>query len=255
MLLLTALTLLFPNAALQRDTLRAQPVVAMFAADAFDVSPIQWSAAPRYVLYADGTVIYRIDQRSEEPAYLTVTLSGSELATLLDSLALFPGFFRLGDRYANLPDNLEPPVYAVWAWDGSHGKQVALSGLLDSTARQVWPDSSGVRQLTPKAFINVARRLLDYRNPAAVPWYPTQFEIVLMVDDHSEPATPWPVDWPAYDGQRSFLDSRGRYHVPLTSSQVTAYLSCCRYAIFELGGKRWIGDVRPVLPGGRFWTP
>ncbi len=258
MSLLMTITLAGLGAAPQTDTAVIQPVVALFVYPAFDTSPIWWASAPQTVLYEDGTVIYSIQDRDEAPVYATIALSSSEYSNLLDSLALSPSFFELSDWYSNLPANYEPPSYAVWAWNGKQGKSVSLEGLLDSTARLFKPNSAGVQPRTPRAFVNAARRLLDFRHPGAVPWHPTQFEIVLDAFSSAGTTTPWPVDWPTLATRGSYRDATGRYHLPFTTNQVREYLD--RYApeahtrAFELSGGKWFGIVRPIFPGDCYWS-
>jgi len=254
MFLLTAIAIAGAGAALQTDTFPDRPVAAVFVYPAFDSDPIWWASAPHTVLYADRTIIYRMQNRSQSPTFATAKLSPMEYSSFIDALALSPGFFELSDWYGNLPANYEPWYYEVWAWDGKEGKTVSLEGLLDSTARLFKPNSSDTQPRTPRAFVNAARRLLDFSHPGAVAWYPTRFEIVLSKESPTDSDTPWPADWPPFDSDSTFVDARGDYHVPLSQIQMAEYLTCCVHALFDLGGATWRGIARPVIPGDRYWT-
>ncbi len=254
MFLLTAIALAGAGVALQSDTVPNRPVAAVFVYEAFDSDPIWWASAPHAVLYEDRTIIYRTEARDQAPTFATTKLSPTEFSSFIDSLALSPGFFELSDWYANLPANLEPWYYEVWAWDGKEGKTVSLEGLLDSTARLFKPNSTDIQPRTPQALVNAARRLLDYRHSGAEAWRPTRFEIVLTEEPERDSDTPWPSGWPAVGGQNSYVDARGNYHVSLTQAQIAEYLKCCVNALFDLSGKQWRGVARPVFPGDRFWA-
>jgi hypothetical protein len=258
MMVIAAVLILHADTLCHSDTGGRQPLVAVFAAGAFPVSPIRWSSTPLFALYDDGVIVYRTDTRSEDPAFESVRLSPMELSSFLDSLSLDPDFFRLNESYDNFPQVSDLGTYTIWAWRGDSGKSVALTGLLDFTSPFPRADPDSFASRTPSYFIWLYKRLLAYRHPGAKSWYPTHFEILL--DDFSFALTTlsWPVGWPRLDEPGSYRDNRGILHLPFTAAQVSQYLAV--YAAnthtraFELGGMKWFGVVRPVFPGERCWN-
>jgi len=258
-MILTSLLALGVGIVSPPDTTPKQPLVAMFSVGAFEVEPVWWGSSPWFVLYQDGTIIYRTVDENDSVAYLTVDLPPSATAALIDSLRLTPDFFLLRDHYNNVPAVSDQNTFILWAWNGDSAKKVMLTGVLDTTSIFARIDSALYRAQTPRVFLDAYLRLAAFRHPDARPWSPINFEIVLIDFPYAANRTAWPSGWPTLESPGSYMDHRGYYHIALKPSQaqdfLTHYGRDARSTGFTLAGKVWVGLLRPLLPGDRLWNP
>jgi hypothetical protein len=200
------------------------------------------SDTPSFVLYEDGTLIYR-GKVKETSQYLSVKLSGQETMTLLrsirpDELGKLEGSYKLSD-FTDQPTN----VLIFWTPGLDGRKEVSVYGSL--RAFETRP------AILPEALWSALKSLRSYQKPMATPWMPPYVEVMVWPFDYAKESANWPAQWPGLD------DSMTRKHGDLYSifinssrlEEIKAFKNGLKpKQAVKLNNKKWAMELRFPFP-------
>lgn len=217
-------------------TADAAPVIVYIETDPWAM--VIGSDSPRFVLYDDGTVIYRTDA-----GYQAVTLAPADRATLAAKVKL--AGTKDYTQYTNVTD--QPSSIII---DFRDMLAVVAYG---ATSRHRKRGDAGDRLL---AMITLLR---EYRSPDAAPWEPEAIEVMIWPYEYApEASIIWPAEWPGLDHAATVPRGDGySLFVPTRDKDaLLAFLETrkARGAV-EIGGRKWAVSLRTPLPGEARWMP
>jgi hypothetical protein len=235
--LLAALALLLTAPALaQSPAAGAEPVIVYIETDPWAM--VIGSDSPQFVLYDDGTVIYRADD-----GYRSVTLTEAERAALTAkvSLAGIPDY----TDYTSATD--QPSSIII----DFRTKQAAVAYGATSQHRESGePDDKLLAMIT---------LLREYQSPDAAAWEPEAIEVMIWPYEYApEASINWPKAWPGLDHPATVQrgDSYSLF-VPISERQaLLAFLDTRKpRGAVKIGGRKWAVSLRTPLPGEARWMP
>lgn len=196
------------------------------------------SDSPRFVLYDDGTVIYRGDA-----GYQSVTLPAAESAALAAKVSLV-GIKDYTD-YTRVTD--QPSSIII---DFRTKQAVEAYG---ATSRHRQSGSRGDKLLTMIALLR------DYQSPEAKAWEPEAIEVMIWPYEYApEASIIWPDAWPGLEHPDTVQrgDSYSLF-VPIREKDaLLAFLETRQErGAVEIGGRKWAVSLRTPLPGEARWMP
>lgn len=141
--------------------------------------------SPTFCLYDTGIIIYKDGELND---YVSVKLNEKESDGFISSLNIAEAFYDL------------PRDIATSTWTDQFYNEITLN--LESSARvEVYGnlrDNDECRDNTPKPFLNLYDKLIEYKNSNTEIWRPKKIEVMLREFNYSreEPAK-WSADWPS----------------------------------------------------------
>lgn len=197
------------------------------------------SDSPTFALYDSGIIIYKDFDLKD---IVSVKLNSKEIEDFITSLNLSDSLFQLPNYISASDWTDKPDNELILNFDSL--KTIYVYGSL----RKV-PES---RQKTPKIFLDVFDKLIDYKNNNAEVWRPEKIEI--MVWDYSyspeEPAK-WPDAWPDLNDKNTIYND-GLYSIYLDSKYFDDFLNLIKNLgekqAVEIDGKKFAVSYRFPFP-------
>lgn len=262
-LLITAILPVHPMAHAQDDTPPApRPLVVLLEFDPWQM--VIGSDVPTFVLYEDGTIIYRNEaaepEATAEPSpdgvatpdvgLRTLKLDEDELAAFLAALAIGEDFYALEPSYDGPMVTDQPSIYlAVWTADGQP-KSVNVYGDLRH-------DVEDARNMTPAPFLALFDALVEFVGTAhegATAWLPDQLELMVWPYTSASSGAAWPEFLPTLDDPTT-LDRGGLWSVYVDGAlyaDVMAFLDDAAGTI-EIDGAYYSVMPRYPFPAEAVW--
>ncbi len=216
-----------------------EPIVVLIQYDPWAM--VIGSDSPIFVLYDDGTAIYR-----RGAAHYAVHLSPSELQAFLAKLR--PN--RLGDsRSIELSDSTDQPSTSIYVKVGSTSSRVSIYGSLRS------PEIKGA---LPIEVADIYETLSTFERQGGVPWLPNAVEVMIWPYEYApETSINWPEGWP--DTLHPLARQRGdgySIYLPATDYQALRdFLSTRRErGAVLINGRKWAVSFRLPFPKEARWS-
>jgi hypothetical protein len=144
------------------------------------------SDVPNFVLYEKGQIIYK-KIKKDTVEYKQLKLDPIQTQNFILDLGIQDALFRLSDHISASGATDQPTNELILNFDTL--KIITVYGMLrEKTAKG--------RLQTPKAFIDIYDKLINYDTSIAVAWVPKQIEIMAWNYGHSVISRPWPKGWP-----------------------------------------------------------
>ncbi|QDH34899.1 hypothetical protein [Porphyrobacter sp. YT40] len=197
----------------------AEPLIVYIETDPWAM--VIGSDSPRFVLYEDGTVIYRT-----ETGYQAVTLAAADSAALAAKVKLagindYTDYTKVTDQPSSIiidfRDKLAVVAYGATSQHRDRG---------DASDR----------------LLSMITLLREYRSPDAAPWEPDAIEVMIWPYEYApEASIIWPAEWPGLDHAATVQrgDSYSLF-IPISDKDaLLAFLETrkARGAV-EIGGKK-----------------
>lgn len=223
------------------------PVLGFFTIYAFPTASN--SDAPTFVMYSDGTVIFRDDATSTqtENRFLTTTLTPKEQSQLLDSLAPL----NTANATYDLSRRTCQPNNILSINTGKMKKRIRVSGILDTPYNPKAPDE---RKILPPPLISTTDRLRHFKHKNAKPWLPEYVQVRLRaLPNAKDEAKAWPSDLPDLNDERTQKLDTDEYSILVPISrydqlQALKTDQSARMAVVLLHGKKYIATYRMPFP-------
>lgn len=214
----------------------AEPVIVYIETDPWTM--VIGSDSTRFVLYQDGTVIYRTDA-----GYQSVTLAPADSAALAAKVRL-AGIKEHTD-YTNVTD--QPSSIII----DFRTKQAVMA--YGATSRHRKRGDRGDKLLT------MITLLSEYQSPDPKVWEPEAIEVMIWPYEYApEASIIWPETWPGLDHPATVQrgDSYSLF-VPISDKEaLMAFLETRKpRGAVEIGGRKWAVSLRTPLPGEARWMP
>jgi hypothetical protein len=212
----------------------AEPVIVYIETDPWAM--VIGSDSPRFVLYDDGTVIYRTDA-GYQAANLMATYSAALAAKVnLAGIKDYTDYTNATDQPSSIIIDFRDQMAAV-----AYG----------ATSRHRDRGDRSDRLLT------MITLLREYQNPDAKPWEPEAIEVMIWPYEYApEASIIWPAEWPGLDHPATVQrgDSYSLF-VPISEKgALLAFLETReRRGAVELGGRKWAVSLRTPLPREARW--
>ncbi len=218
---------------------QAEPIVVLIQYDPWAM--VIGSDSPMFVLYDDGTAIYR-----RGAGHYATQLSPSDLQAFLAELR--PD--RLGDqnRSIELSDSTDQPTTIIHVKAGSTYSHVSIYGPLRS------PEN---RAALPVEVAEIYERLSAFEWQGELPWLPNAVEVMIWPYEYApEESIIWPEDWP--DTRHPDAHQRGdgySIYIPATEYQALRdFLRTRRQrGAVLIDGRKWAASVRLPFPKEVRW--
>lgn len=215
----------------------AKPVIVYIETDPWAM--VIGSDSPRFVLYDDGTVIYRTDA-----GFRAVTLPEHARAALAAKVDL-TGIAEYTDYAEGVTDQPESIII-----DLRSERAVVAYG---ATSRHRQRGEAGDKLL------GMITLLREYQSPEAQAWEPDAIEVMIWPYEYAPDASiDWPKEWPGLDHPQT-VQRGDSYSIFIPIGQKEALLGFLetrkpRGAV-KIGGGKWAVSLRAPLPGEAFWMP
>lgn len=219
----------------------AEPLVVLISLPVW--SPDMGLESPDFVLYADGTAIYRHGE-----GFRTVRLEPSERDALVGELNI--------PVQAGLARH-----YEAESWTDGSNVTLYLYGADSPQTLSVYGDPSiaRVREKLPPPVVAAYDRLAHFDRPDAVAWMPERIEVVLGLYDPVPEGAPlaWPRGWPGLGDPRTVHWKDGRYSLYLPARDLPAldrlFARKAPGQPISIDGKSWGLMPRIPFPGEARW--
>ncbi|MDB5709381.1 MAG: putative lipoprotein [Sphingomonas bacterium] len=211
------------------------------------------SDSPTFVLYADGTVIYRAGE-----IYRSTKLDRDAKAALLNAL-LLDALSHQSGRYETTSDTDQATADLLF-----YGVPKPFSISIYGDAK-----APAVRAQLSDEIIAAYDLLRGFARPGATPWLPAQIEVLLMSYDNAiEPSIAWPKEWPglgsmkrkqhysmdAGSGPPLWIDEGSIYLPAKDLGRLQALLATEREkGAVLIGGRKWSVSPRLPFPREELW--
>lgn len=208
---------------------------------------------PIFVLYKDGTAIYREEMNSGFD-FRVIRLSSNRVKQLLDRLELDRiRDYRGSVLSATTAHDVGRVVLHSFSDDGEDF-EITIKG---------WFPSVGVAQSNgtelPSSLKRALRILDDFADPAAKVWVPEEYEIYMTPWVNSgQQLRDWPADWPrppSPEGDRQYSLQTIRLPGEEREKLVSIAGTPGEYAPagVRIGKEAWSVRYRPLFPGEDLW--
>ncbi|WP_162996415.1 hypothetical protein [Mucilaginibacter celer] len=162
------------------------------------------SDVPTFVLYQNGQIIYKKQVKNKVKYYKT-SIPKNEIQAafrklgVTDSLKALPSY--ISATYAT-----DQPTSELIINSDFHAQTLVYGSLRY--------EKSPAREKTPKAFLNVFDKLINFKDNKAKEWLPDSVEVMLTSYSYS-PETPmnWPAGWPDLKDKHTVQRSVDLYSV------------------------------------------
>lgn len=212
----------------------AAPVIVYIETDPWAM--VIGSDSPRFVLYDDGTVIYRSDA-----GYRAATLPAADSAALAAKVNLagikdYTDYTSATDQPSSIIIDFRDQL-AVVAY-GATSRHRTRGGASDK-------------------LLGMITLLREYQNPNAEAWEPEAIEVMIWPYEYApEASIIWPAEWPGLDHPATVKrgDSYSLFIPIRDKDALLAFLQTrmARGAV-EIGGKKWAVSLRTPLPQEAHW--
>jgi hypothetical protein len=234
-LLLTISGVFAVSVSAQTPSADASPLIVYIETDPWAM--VIGSDSPRFVLYDDGTAIYR-----SEEGYRAVTLTSEARTALADKINL-KGLDRYTDYAEGITDQPESIII-----DFRVRQAVLAYGATSRHRRRGGPGDPLIDMIT---------LLREYQSPDAKAWEPEAIEVMIWPYEYAPDASIiWPQEWPGLDHPATVQrgDSYSLF-VPISEKgALLAFLETReRRGAVELGGRKWAVSLRTPLPLEARW--
>nr|WP_294942850.1 hypothetical protein [uncultured Mucilaginibacter sp.] len=173
------------------------------------------SDVPSFAMYPNGQVIFK-KWANKTVKYYEANLSREEVQKTITSFGITDSLMKQR-RYIKASD-----------WTDQPTNQLILN--FDSVkVVNVYGDLRGkdgdVRKQTPKSFLAVYDKLIDFDNANKKEWLPDSVELMLTGYDHSpEKPLPWPALWPGLKDKSTVQRNPGLYSIYLDKKYFEEFL-------------------------------
>lgn len=222
-----------------------QPVVVFYTIEAF---PIAFgSNEPVFVMYSDGTTIFRDEKPDKGNVYhfKSTQLSSAEQKQVISSLAQLKGInaeyeiSRITCQPMNILSVRTPEIT----------KHVKVCGSLKIPFN---PKDPGERKALPPALNSAIDQLVHFKHAKAQAWLPEYITVeVSPYEESKEEPIKWPADWPDLNDERTQKTSYG-YTILLPSSKFAALQAMMKSkppaAAVLISGKKFLVRYRLAFP-------
>lgn len=168
------------------------------------------SDAPSFVLYDDGTVIFR---DAETFDYFTVTLDDEDKAAMREVIDV-DAFFALEEYYDGVPVT-DQPSNVIYVWHADDMKRVGAYGDLRSD-RPYGADIPSARDTVPDVLLDAFDMMAFYEHEKADPWLPEFIEVMVWPHNTLDFAD-WPDEWPSLNDECAVQRGEDSYSIYLPS--------------------------------------
>jgi len=207
--------------------------------------------SPSFVLYDDGTVIYRKYEHGIK--FLSVKLSAQERADVMQKIRQ-DDFDSLESRYDWSGGSTDQPADLMLRRisDGTY-KSVyvygSLQGITDAMAKTV--------RLLPVS-LSAFRFMSTYDNPTATEWWPDYIKLLIWpykVPENRHPdVVNWPEGWPGLDDATTVKVGDG-YELRLEKAKFLEIKGLVSRNVIRIDRKDWVmGRVLIPFPHEEIWT-
>jgi hypothetical protein len=236
-----------PDVAMAADNVTVgQPQLVFSTVEAFPTA--MNSEAPVFVLYSDGTTIFREESPDKDNVYnfKFAKLSSVERKQLISSLASLKnvdGSYSIS-RITCQPTNILAVHTDQWQ------KRVKVIGRV---SRPFDPNDPGERKSLPPQLNSAIDRLVHFKHQSAQPWMPEYISLTLTPYDQSkEDPAKWPSAWPDLNDERTQKVGTDQYTVLLPSSKFEALQAFMKAkpprAAVLINGKQFLIRYRLPFP-------
>jgi hypothetical protein len=218
------------------------------------------SGQPTFVLYADGSVIWRKGLVDPDAPYLTVRLTGKEFERLRKDLAPTDSFMKLKSFYDLTPNVTDQPAAEIYLAQEGRAKLVTVVGIkpngYTSPAFAVLPTDRRADSI-PAEFHRLYETMSAFESAGATTWKPKYLQVRVWPFDHAKDASlPWPASWPDLkDARTEQQDQIYLLYFPAeleeSLKKFLAERGSTRPAL--INGRKWSVTYRYVLPGMSVW--
>lgn len=212
----------------------SEPVIVYIETDPWAM--VIGSDSPHFVLYDDGTVIYRTDAD-----YQAVTLTAADSAALAAKVTLvgikdYTDYTHVTDQPSSIIIDFRDKL-AVVAY-GATSRHRARGDAKDK-------------------LLGMITLLREYQHPDAKAWEPEAIEVMIWPYEYApEASIIWPKEWPGLD-HTATVQRGGSYSlfIPISDKDALMAFLATRKArgAVEIGGKKWAVSLRTPLPGETHW--
>jgi hypothetical protein len=168
------------------------------------------SDVPSFVLYEKGQIIYKQMIR-DSVVFRQMKLTQVETQNFILDLGIQEAIFKLPAFIGHTKSaEADQPVNELILNFDSLKIIKVMGALREKTAK--------ARARTPKSFIDLYDKLINYDNSAALPWLPDKIELVVWGYDNATKSKPWPKQWPDLHSPTTVKLNRGMYSIYLGSN-------------------------------------
>lgn len=215
----------------------AEPVIVYIETDPWTM--VMGSDSPRFVLYDDGTVIYRTDA-----GYQAVSLAAADSAALAAKV-----------RLAGIKD------YTDYAEGVTDQPSSIIIDFRDRLAVVAYGATSRHRKRggADDRLLSMITLLREYQSPDAEAWGPETIEVMIWPYEYAPDASIiWPKEWPGLDHAATVRrgDSYSLFIPIRDKDALLAFLETRKpRGAVKIGGKKWAMSLRSPLPSEARWMP
>lgn len=239
-----------------------RPMIVFVTYGAWSTVPL--SESPRFVLYDDGLVIYKVGHTdnvtSPSMSFMCVQLTGAEAkglyASIVDSLRLDGDVLFAVQAATNLP------VHELHLWSPGTYRKITVIGSLDKYPPGL-AETVGIRGELPSSIVKAFAAVRGYGNERGRPWHPEQVDVLIWPANLDCEVEPWPPDWPTTASssarpRRRDPFGRERWSIRMDYSnidRVRALMSKRNDSgrCLEMEGKKWELSFRLPFPAEDHW--
>ncbi len=203
------------------------------------------SDSPSFVLYEDGTAIFRDRTQKDARHFLRAELSQKEKRELLSKLACLS---KMKDRY-EITRVTDQPINLLSVQTSELKKRVSVYGDLAKKGAGWNTDWS----VLPADLVSVFDNLIQFKHDNAKPWTPKYIEVMLWPFDYSkDKPIKWPVEWPGLKDSKTKQRDRDAYSIFLPGKHFEALRALLKRrastTAIAIDGKKWAISYRFPFP-------
>jgi len=209
---------------------------------------------PFVALYANGLLVYRDITIKNDLPFRAIRLAKDELNKIRALIGPTQEFLDL-HPYFDLTDAFDLPTIKLFVSDEKKHKMVSIYG--GHIDRQQLVYRSDRNLAPPREFVRIQTVLSGLFYPAATPWVPEYFEIIIWPYEYAPNQRAWPDTFPDLKDKRSIRRERGGYSLFIEGSRkdelVAFFSQAGEKEAVVIDGKKWAVFIRPVFPSEPVW--
>ena len=229
------------------------------------------SEIPKFVLFADGRVIFARCHSERECSYFEAQLSGEEFRRFREALTPSAEFLKLESTYTLISNVTDMPTVDILLADEMGLRRVSVYGLFHegaTAAAYAVLGPPGKPDSLPEEFARYVKTLHELTPAASHPWSPAYLSVQLeradryanSAEDLAKPPLNWP-RWLPKPSSGSHVKSKDEvFEIFIRAHQEgrlerLAQRACGEdYFGISLGDERWVfSRGHPVVPGACEW--
>jgi hypothetical protein len=218
---------------------QAEPIVVLIQYDPWAM--VIGSDSPMFVLYDDGTAIYR-----RGSGHYAAHLSSSELRAFLATLR--PDRLVEQNRSFALSNSTDQPSTVIYVKTGSTYSRVSIYGSLRSTED---------RAALPIEVADIYETLSAFEWHGETPWLPEAIEVMIWPYEYApDESIIWPEGWPDTGHPDTYQRGDGySLYIPATDYQALRDFLSTRHqrGAVLIDGRKWAASVRFPFPKEARW--